>query len=132
MREAAVKGWGVAELARQAKVGRPTIYGWRDGPGKPQAAKVNAVADALGIPRDEALRLAGIITAPPGSQEKEEEPRPPRRLSRQLQEEMRDEVGDEMASYLIAHYEHLVSGRTAPAEDGRRPGSSGTDRRTAG
>lgn len=65
MREAAVRGWGVAELARRAKVGRPTLYGWRDNPGKPQSAKVNAVADALGIPRTEALQLAGVIAAAP-------------------------------------------------------------------
>lgn len=59
--EIAVRGWGIAELARRAKVGRPTIYGWRDSPGKPQSGPVNAVADVLGIDRKRANELAGII-----------------------------------------------------------------------
>lgn len=60
---AAVRGWSISELARRAKVGRPTIYGWRDVPdGRIQAGPVNAVADALDIPRERALRLAGIIS----------------------------------------------------------------------
>jgi hypothetical protein len=63
MERIAVRGWGIAELSRHAKVGRPTIYGWRDSAnGKLQADPVNRVADALGIPRERALRLAGIIT----------------------------------------------------------------------
>ena len=62
----AVRGWSVVELTRHARVSRPTVYGWRDNPGKPQAAPVNAVADALGIPRERALRLAGIIASEPG------------------------------------------------------------------
>jgi len=62
--EAAVRGWSLSELARRAKVGRPTIYGWRDGTeGKLQPGPVNAVADVLQVPRERALRLAGIITA---------------------------------------------------------------------
>jgi len=61
----AVRGWSVAELARRAHVSRPTIYGWRENPGKPQAAPVNAVADLLGIPRERALRLAGVIADAP-------------------------------------------------------------------
>lgn len=69
--QSAIRGWGIAELARRAKVGRPTIYGWRDGAeGKIQAGPVNAVADVLGIPRERALRLAGVIgpgQAPAGS-----------------------------------------------------------------
>lgn len=66
--KSAVKGWGIAELARRAKVGRPTIYGWRDNENKPQAGPVNAVADALGVPRERALRLAGVIgSAAPGA-----------------------------------------------------------------
>jgi len=61
----AVRGWSVVELTRRATVSRPTIYGWRDNPGKPQAAPVNAVADVLGIPREQALRLAGVIASEP-------------------------------------------------------------------
>lgn len=59
----AVRGWSIAELARRARVSRPTIYGWRDNINKPQPGPVNAVADLLGIPREQALRLAGVIAA---------------------------------------------------------------------
>ena len=52
------------ELARQSGVGRPTIYRWRDGTETPQARPVGLVADVLGIPRERAVRLAGIITDP--------------------------------------------------------------------
>jgi transcriptional regulator with XRE-family HTH domain len=62
---AAIKGWGIAELARRAHVGRPTIYGWRDGTGTPQPGPVGDVADVLGVPRRHALVLAGIIAARP-------------------------------------------------------------------
>lgn len=65
--QGAIRGWGIAEMARRAKVGRPTIYGWRDNANKPQAGPVNAVADVLAIPRERALRLAGVITAEPPS-----------------------------------------------------------------
>lgn len=59
----AVKGWSIADLASKSGVARSTIYGWRDNSGKPQAKSVNAVADALGIPRERALRAAGIIAS---------------------------------------------------------------------
>jgi len=66
--QSAIRGLGIAELARRAHVGRATIYGWRDGAdGKIQAGPVNAVADVLGIPRERALRLAGIIGTAPSS-----------------------------------------------------------------
>lgn len=71
---AALRGWSLSELARRAKISRPTLYGWRDNPKKPQARSVNAVADALGIPRGEALQLAGVIGAAP-EPEWEEVPR---------------------------------------------------------
>lgn len=57
----AIRGWSVAQLAQRSGVARTTIYGWRDNPRKPQSKSVNAVADALGIPREQALRLAGVI-----------------------------------------------------------------------
>jgi transcriptional regulator with XRE-family HTH domain len=67
----AVKGWSIADLASKSGVARSTIYGWRDNSGKPTAKAVNAIADALGIPRERALRAAGIIASaspepPPG------------------------------------------------------------------
>ena len=58
---AAVKGWSIADVFSRSGVARSTVYGWRDNRGKPQAKSVNAVADALGIPRERALRAAGII-----------------------------------------------------------------------
>jgi len=59
----AVKGWSIAELSARSGIARSTIYGWRDNQGKPQAKAVNPVADALGIDRARALRLAGVIPA---------------------------------------------------------------------
>ena len=64
MEQAAVRGWSMHELARRSGVGRPTIYRWRDGTETPQARPVVLIADALGIPRERAVRLAGIITDP--------------------------------------------------------------------
>lgn len=61
MAEIAIRGWGIAGLAQRAGVSRPTIYGWRDNPRPPQPRPVNAVADVLGIPRERALHLAGVI-----------------------------------------------------------------------
>jgi transcriptional regulator with XRE-family HTH domain len=57
----ALKGWTKAQLADRAGVSRPTVDNWRTNPRPPQARSVNAVADVLGIPRKEALRLAGVI-----------------------------------------------------------------------
>lgn len=92
---AAIKGWSVSELARQAGVGRPTIYGWRDNPGKPQAKPVNAVADALGIARERALRLAGIITT---EGEPEEPEMPTEEELGRLREHIREVLGDKAAA----------------------------------
>jgi transcriptional regulator with XRE-family HTH domain len=58
----ALKGWTKAELTDRSGVAKTTIDNWERNPRKPQSAKVNAVADVLGIPRERALRLAGIIT----------------------------------------------------------------------
>lgn len=62
MEQIAIKGWSITELARRSGVGRPTIYRWRDGTETPQSRPVGLVADALGIARPHAVRLAGIIT----------------------------------------------------------------------
>jgi transcriptional regulator with XRE-family HTH domain len=61
MEQAAIRGWSMHELSRRSTVGRPTIYRWRDGTEVPQARPVVMVADVLGIPRERAVRLAGII-----------------------------------------------------------------------
>jgi transcriptional regulator with XRE-family HTH domain len=57
----ALKGWTKAQLADRAGISRPTVDNWRTNPRAPQARSVNAVADVLGISRDRALRLAGVI-----------------------------------------------------------------------
>lgn len=125
----ALKGMTKTQLAERAGVSRATIDRWERGASRPaQAASVNAVADALGIPRVLALRLAGVISDTP-----ETDRSPPRELPADLQELMRKRLGDEVASRLIAHYAHLVSGRTPPAEGAdRRREPDGEDRRTAG
>jgi len=64
----ALKGWTKTQLSERSSVSRTAIDKWRTNPRTPQAASVNAVADALGIPRERALRLAGIIGAGPPQQ----------------------------------------------------------------
>lgn len=117
----ALRGMTKAELTDRSGVAKSTIDKWERNPGKPQARSVTKVADALGIPRERAVRLAGIIPPPPA-----------RGLSERTQRLMREEVGDEMTAALIAHAEHLASGRIPPAGDAGPRGSSGRDRRSAG
>jgi transcriptional regulator with XRE-family HTH domain len=54
------QGWTRVKLAQSANVSRGTIDSWKTQPRPPLAPTVVAVADRLGIDRDEALRLAGI------------------------------------------------------------------------
>lgn len=55
------KSW----LAQRSKVNRNTINNWATQPRTPQAGNVLAVADALGIEHERALRLAGLRTEEP-------------------------------------------------------------------
>ncbi|GIH76174.1 hypothetical protein Plo01_26030 [Planobispora longispora] len=64
-RALATKGWTVSELWRRSGVARSTITQWATQPRPPQSATVIAVADALGIAHEEALRLAGILESEP-------------------------------------------------------------------
>jgi len=111
--EIAVRGWGIAELARRAKVGRPTIYGWRDSAGKPQSGPVNAVADVLNIDRKRANELAGIIPRA----EPEPDPKPELDDDQELLETLRrvyrdDPDGPEkIRKVLRAVAEHEASGQ---------------------
>lgn len=52
-------------LAQRSKVNRNTINNWSWQPRAPQSANVLAVADALNIEHDKALRLAGLSTPRP-------------------------------------------------------------------
>lgn len=59
--ERARQGWTWTRLTARAGVARSTINSWAHITTPPQPEKVNAVADLLGIPRLEALELAGIL-----------------------------------------------------------------------
>lgn len=60
--ERAEQGWTWTRLQERSGVARSTIYSWAKIITPPQPGTVNAVADVLGIPRAEALTLAGILT----------------------------------------------------------------------
>ncbi|GAA3209566.1 helix-turn-helix domain-containing protein [Nonomuraea helvata] len=53
------RGWTQLKLAEQSGVDRATIHRMRSA--KPQPDTVFALAETLGIDRDEALRLAGLV-----------------------------------------------------------------------
>ena len=66
------------------------------------------------------------------SADEEADRSPPPRLSEATRELMREELGDELAARLIAHADHLASGRDGGAKDDPPSGSSRTGRRSAG
>lgn len=92
------------ELSELAQVARPTIERWATGRRKPLPAPVNAVADVLGIDREHALRLAGVI---PGSDAEEAVRRagvPPHivaEMARTLREEVEPEKWDEFLAAVM-------------------------------
>lgn len=59
------RGWSLAELERRSGVARSTTHRWKTGKTVPQPETVIPVADALGIPRLDALRLAGLLVDSP-------------------------------------------------------------------
>lgn len=61
----ALRGWSKTTLSERSGISRSTIDNWQRNPRRPQASAVNAVADSLGIPRERAHELAGIM--PSGS-----------------------------------------------------------------
>lgn len=61
MERLALTGMTKTDLRRRTGVARSTIDSWATQATPPQARTVNKVADALGIDRVEALRLAGIL-----------------------------------------------------------------------
>jgi len=63
--EQASRGWTDVELQRRSGIPRGTVDRLRRGKRVPQARVVNALADALGIPRAEAARLAGLVPEGP-------------------------------------------------------------------
>ena len=60
--ERAIRGWSSSRLHAETGVSRSTIAKWRTQPNPPLPGTVNAVADKLGIGREEALRLAGVLS----------------------------------------------------------------------
>ena len=64
-RELALRGITTVELREKTGVARSTITNWQHVGQTPQPRTVNKVADYLGIPREEALRLAGVLTDEP-------------------------------------------------------------------
>jgi transcriptional regulator with XRE-family HTH domain len=66
-RERSLRGWSATRLHNETGVSRSTIAKWATQQQPPQPGTVNAVADALGIERAEALRLAGILTDAPSA-----------------------------------------------------------------
>jgi transcriptional regulator with XRE-family HTH domain len=58
-RALAKQGLNKAQLHQRSGIARSTVDNWRTGAKVPHAASVIAVADALGIDREEALRMAG-------------------------------------------------------------------------
>jgi transcriptional regulator with XRE-family HTH domain len=57
----ALRGWSKTTLSERSGISRSTIDNWQRNPRKPQASAVNAVADSLGIPREKAHELAGVL-----------------------------------------------------------------------
>jgi len=110
------KRWSQQELANRLGVNRKTVDNWENGRTQP-ASSIGALEDLLGISFSDADR------SPPA-----------RELSERTRQLMREELGDEMAARLIAHAEHLASGRTPPAapEDDHPRESGGRGRRSAG
>lgn len=101
----ASRGWSGVRLERETGVSRQTVNKWRTQPRPPQAATVNAVATVLGIPLEDALRLAGIL--PGEEQPPSEEPAP----EREPQGLTRDELIDRADALMAEAQEYLRRAR---------------------
>jgi transcriptional regulator with XRE-family HTH domain len=110
----AVKGWSKAQLADRAGISRPTVDNWRTNPRAPQARSVNAVADVLGISRERALRLAGVIPDP------EPEPLVDPEVAAILRRRYPDEAEELIAELERRRAERL---RTEPGDQGDQAAS---------
>jgi transcriptional regulator with XRE-family HTH domain len=58
------RGWTTVELQERSGVDRSTVSRLKTSRRSPLPETVNKLADALGIPREEALALAGLVTSP--------------------------------------------------------------------
>lgn len=102
-----------ADAARALGVSRSALNAWENDRAYPRSS-IGALEELYGVSLDD------------------DAPEPVPALSEKTKKQMRDELGDEVASALIAHAEHLASGRTSEAGDGPRPGSAPTGSREAG
>lgn len=125
----AVKGWSIADLSSRSGIARTTIYGWRANPGKPQAKSVNAVADALGIPRERALRLAGVIAAEPQPPPSADPGLPTPAEMEELRDHIREVLGDR-ADTAIDEIDRALA-KDARARRSAAAGQAGPARRQA-
>lgn len=122
----------IADAAASAGLNVDTLSDLEAGKTWPRNKTLRLLESAYGQPAGELDRIAAEAEADAASRPPAA---PPREFSADLQELMRQEVGDELAAALIAHYGHLVSGRTPPAAgsgDAHPRGSAGTNRRSAG
>lgn len=60
--------WNRTQLAERAGVARTTIDKWKTARRAPLNTTVTEVADRLGIDREKALRLAGVVPRSPGGE----------------------------------------------------------------
>lgn len=65
--------WNRTQLAERAGVARTTIDKWKTARRAPLNTTVTEVADRLGIDREEALRLAGVLPRPSAGQDPADE-----------------------------------------------------------
>lgn len=127
----AVRAWRADEtqqaVAARAGIDTDTLGNLEAGNKWPWNRTLRAIEDALGQPRGELDRIAAEADAPDGSP-----PPAPAPMSERLRRLIREELGDERAARLIAHDEHLASGRIPSARDAGPQGSDRKGRRSAG
>lgn len=58
------RGWTTVELQERSGVDRSTVSRWKTAKQSPLPEKVNALADAFGLPREDLLVVAGLISSP--------------------------------------------------------------------
>lgn len=65
------RDWDRSQLARHAGVARTTVDNWKTAPTSPRPKTIAKVAERLGIDKEEAFRLAGILplATPQGEEE---------------------------------------------------------------
>lgn len=59
-----LRSWSIRRLAREAGVSHTLVARMANGEGPFDATSLNALADALGVPREEVQRLAGLLRDP--------------------------------------------------------------------